>query len=101
MRLRRAAGVAALALARLLATGCGSGAPPASTGASGTEQHQEFLQGVRAAQRMRSHGYPTWPDPTDQNGSNAQPIPAGIGMNSPQYQTAARTCGVSLPPGGG
>ena len=69
--------------------------------ASGTEQHQEFLQGVKTAQCMRSHGYPTWPDPTSQNGGNAQAIPTGIDMNSPQYQAAAKACGVSLPPGGG
>jgi hypothetical protein len=70
---------------------------PLGTPASGSEQHQEFLQGVKAAQCMRSHGYPTWPDPTDQNGDNAQAIPAGIDMNSPRYQAAAKACGVSLP----
>jgi hypothetical protein len=75
--------------------------PPPGVPASGTEQHQEFLQGVRAARCMRSHGYPAWPDPTSQNGSNAQAIPTGIDMNSPQYQAAAKACGVSLPSGGG
>jgi hypothetical protein len=74
---------------------------PQGIPASGTGQHREFLQGVKAAQCMRSHGYPAWPDPSDQNGSNAQAIPTGIDMNSPQYQAAAKACGVSLPSGGG
>jgi hypothetical protein len=74
---------------------------PQGSPAGGPEQHQEFLQGVKAAQCMRSHGYPAWPDPTDQNGTNTQVIPSGIDMNSPQYQTAARACGVSPPSGGG
>jgi len=67
------------------------------TPASGAQQHQEFLRGVKAAQCMRSHGYPTWPDPTSQNGGDAQAIPTGIDMNSPRYQAAAKACGVSLP----
>lgn len=29
----------------------------------------------------------------------AQAIPTGIDMNSPQYQAAAKACGVSLPSG--
>jgi hypothetical protein len=68
---------------------------------NGTEQHQQFLQGVQAAQCLRSHGYPTWPDPSGQNGGNFQEIPTGIDMNSPQFQAAAKRCGVSLPPGSG
>jgi hypothetical protein len=138
---------AALAGIAVLATACGSGASPASSGASYVTDpsvalarlvqclHAHGEQGVylshrpsnprpgytlivyhgcavqdadpgpaqfaAAAQCMRSHGYPAWPDPTDQNGSNTQAIPAGIDMNSPQYQTAARACGVSLPSGGG
>ena len=50
---------------------------------------------------MRSHGYPTWPDPTDQYGYNTQPLPpANIDTSSPQFQAAAKACGVSLPLGG-
>jgi hypothetical protein len=33
--------------------------------------------------------------------ASAQAIPTGIDMNSPQYQAAAKACGVSLPSGGG
>lgn len=69
--------------------------------ASGTEEHQEFLQGVKAARCIRSHGYPTWPDPSGQNGANFQSVPAGIDMKSPQFQAADKACGVSLPGGGG
>lgn len=75
---------------------------PHGTPPDAAELHQQFIQGVKAAQCMRSHGYPTWPDPTQQDGHNMQPAPpAGIDTNSPQFQAAAKKCGVSLPPGGG
>jgi hypothetical protein len=109
MRLRRTAGLAALALAPLLATGCSGGAPPASAGASHTTDPSVAL--ARLVQCLHAHGQPSVylshrpaspkPDPTSQNGSNAQAIPTGIDMNSPQYQAAAKACGVSLPSGGG
>ncbi len=73
------------------------GTPP-----SAAELHREFIQGVKAAQCMRSRGYPTWPDPTEQNGYNMQPAPpGGIDTNSPQFQAASKACGVFLPSGGG
>jgi hypothetical protein len=71
------------------------GTPPSAAGL-----HQAFIQGVKAAQCMRAHGYPAWPDPARQY--NTQPVPpAGIDTQSPQFQAAARTCGMSPPPGGG
>ena len=74
---------------------------PHGTPPSAAELHQAFIQGVKAAQCMRSHGYPTWPDPTDQYGYNTQPLPpANIDTSSPQFQAAAKACGVSLPLGG-
>jgi len=69
------------------------GSPP-----SAAQQHQEFIKGVRAAQCMRSHGYPTWPDPSEQDGYNMQPVPpANIDTSSPRFQAAAKACGMSLP----
>jgi hypothetical protein len=66
---------------------------------SSTEQHQQFLQGLATARCMRAHGYPDWPDPQQGNGGNFQSLPTGIDTHSPQFQAAARKCGVSLPPG--
>jgi hypothetical protein len=66
--------------------------------ASGSPTHQEFLSAVKAAQCMRSHGYPSWPDPNPN--ANGVSLPAGVDANSTQFQAAAKTCGVSVPPGG-
>ncbi len=74
---------------------------PHGTPPDAAEQHQEFIQGVKAAQCMRAHGYPAWPDPSQQGPYNMQQLPAGIDTNSSQFAAAARKCGVSLPPGGG
>ena len=75
---------------------------PHGTPPGAAELHQEFIQGVKSAQCMRSHGYPSWPDPMQRSGYNMQPLPpASIDTSSPQFQAAARKCGVSLPPGGG
>jgi hypothetical protein len=59
------------------------------------ELHQQFVQALKTARCMRSHGYPNWPDPTEQNGGvpNFIPASAGIDVNSRQFQAAAKTCG--------
>jgi hypothetical protein len=64
----------------------------------GTETRQEFLTALKAAQCMRSHGYPDWPDPDPNIGGVG--VPAGVDTKSTQFQAAASTCGVSAPPGG-
>lgn len=63
-------------------------------------QHEQFVQMLKAAACMRSHGYPGWPDPS--TGPNGQGImvpgpPAGVDINSPQLQAAAKACGEGLP----
>jgi hypothetical protein len=63
-------------------------------------QHKQFVQLLKEAACMRSHGYPDWPDPS--LGPNGQGImdpgpPSGVDVNSPQLQAAAKTCGESLP----
>ena len=63
------------------------------------EQHQQFLKGLETARCMRAHGYPDWPDPQQGNGGNFQYVPTGADTHSPQFQAAAKKCGVSLPPG--
>ena len=76
---------------------------PHGTPPSAAELHQAFIKGVKAAQCMRSHGYPTWPDPAaGPNAYNEQAVPPpGIDTNSPRFQAAAKACGVFLPPAGG
>ncbi len=62
------------------------------------ETHQEFLDALKAADCMHTHGYPNWPDPrSDAAGTD---YPAGLDSNSTQFQAAAKTCGVAAPPGG-
>jgi hypothetical protein len=46
---------------------------------------------------MRSHGVPGFPDPASQGTF----IPTGIDPNSPQFQSAMRTCHHLLPAGRG
>jgi hypothetical protein len=65
--------------------------------AHGTETHQEFLSAVKSAECMRSHGYPNWPDPNPN--TNGVWWPTGVDTKSTQFQAAAKTCGVSVPPG--
>jgi hypothetical protein len=67
---------------------------------SAAVQHKQFVQLLKSAACMRSHGYPDWPDPS--TGPNGQGImdpgpPAGVDVNSPRVQAAAKACGESLP----
>ena len=62
-------------------------------------QHQQFVQLLKSAACMRSHGYPEWPDPS--LGPNGQGImdpgpPPGLDVNSPRVQAAAKACGEPL-----
>ena len=66
--------------------------------AQGTETHQEFLNALKGAECMRSHGYPNWPDPNP-NVAGVW-LPTGVNTKSPQFQSAAKTCGVPMPPSG-
>lgn len=64
--------------------------------------HQQFLRVLRSSRCMRGHGYPNWPDPRVVNGHVGNPYPApgsGFDTQSPQFQAAAKTCGVSAPSG--
>lgn len=72
------------------------GIPPPSPGM----EHKQFVQLLKAAACMRSHGYPDWPDPSI--GPNGQGImdpgpPAGVNIKSPRLQAAAKACGEGLP----
>jgi len=63
----------------------GGGPPPVT--------QQQKTQMLKAAACMRSHGYPTYPDPVFQNGQVIeQPLPASIDTTSPQFEAALKTC---------
>jgi hypothetical protein len=51
---------------------------------------------VKSAECMRAHGYPDYPDPTEQNGQIVEPsLPTSINTSSPQFQSAAEACNAS------
>ncbi len=81
--------VAAIGMTVLL-TGCGSsGSPPTSA------QSKKYQRALAFVQCMRTHGEPTFPDPTSQGIiSDSQ---ANVG--SPVLRAAGLACGALLPPG--
>ena len=93
-RFRRAGLLAAVAGAALLAAGCGNGG--SSPAAAGSTTYQKALA---YAQCMRSHDEPGWPDPNSQGNFTIGPA-NHVGMGSPQYQSANKTCVHLLPNGG-
>jgi hypothetical protein len=90
-RLRRAGGLAAaVAGTVLLAAACGGGG---SSAAAGSKAYQHALAFARC---MRSHGEPSWPDPTSGGAFST----SGINLNSPQFSLASSAC-KNLQPAGG
>jgi hypothetical protein len=73
--------------------GVPSGPPPGVTAAQ--------LRGlVRAAECMRTHGYPSFADPVVKNGGIGTPaLPSSVDTNSPQFQAALKKCGAATPGG--
>ena len=79
---------AAVAAASLLAAGCGgSSTPAAGTGHNGLVAYSDC---------MRSHGLPTFPDPTASEGIPKDKIPIG----NPKFVTASNDCQRLMPAGG-
>jgi hypothetical protein len=74
--------------------------PNGSSSNNGQVTTQELSEGVTLAQCLRTHGEPSFPDPTVVNGSLNF---AFTGVNSPQFQAAVSACrsvtpaGVKLP----
>lgn len=74
--------------------------PNGSSSNNGQVTTQELSEGVALAQCLRTHGEPSFPDPTVVNGSLNF---AFTGVNSPQFQAAVNACrsvtpaGVKLP----
>jgi hypothetical protein len=67
-------------------------------GAGGNNKvRQNLSQLLRLAQCMRSHGVPNYPDPNPNN-APVNLAQLGINENSPQFQSAQRTCERLYPP---
>jgi hypothetical protein len=112
-----AATVLALGTVALLFAACGGASGPgvASLGSSttattstdaassNTNKTTDYLDGVKYAQCMRSHGVPSFPDPNSQGNFlyhadevNGQKVE----VHSPQYNSANKACTHLLPNGG-
>jgi hypothetical protein len=52
------------------------------------QRQQKLAFGLKVAQCLRAHGFPTFPDP---NGSS-QTLPRGIDPSSPQFEEAQTNC---------
>jgi hypothetical protein len=100
---RRAGALAAVAAVAVLATACGSGSDP-STDISASGGPATGARLVALARCMRSHGVPSFPDPSTSGGFNLTTTPNGpsgaIDIDSRQVQAAYRACRHLLADGG-
>jgi hypothetical protein len=85
--------LAAAALAAVTLTACGSSHKPSGTTASSSQS-----QGLELANCMRSHGVPSFPDPSA-GGGGVNLAGTGINPQSPAFKAAGQTCR-GLTPGG-
>jgi hypothetical protein len=65
-------------------------------GSNGSSSKETGL--LHIAQCMRSHGVPNYPDPNPGVDQGTALNQAGVNTNSPQFQSAARTCDQLYPP---
>ena len=91
-RARASTLAAALAGIAMLAVACGGGPPAGSGSGSGPTPYQQALA---YAQCMRSHGVPSFPDPTSQGLITYGPVD----IRSSQYLSANKICQHLLPSG--
>jgi len=82
--------IAAIGVSMLL-TGCGS----SGTGSPTSVQSKKYQEALAFVQCMRSHGEPTFPDPTTQGIISDSKLSPG----SQVLRQAGRACGSLLPPG--
>ena len=63
---------------------------PRGGGSSGTpqERREKLLFALKVARCVRTHGFPTFPDPSGSSQGNSP----GIDLSSPQFQTAETGC---------
>jgi hypothetical protein len=105
--------VGLLATIGLLAAACGGGpkdlgatqvgsttattVAPSGTSGSGSSGEASQSEQLQFAQCMRSHGVPTFPDPSPGEGQLNAISAAGINTQSPTYQAAEQACGKYTP----
>jgi hypothetical protein len=85
--------LAALGCALLIAA-CGSSSPKTGRGSSA-----RFSQFVQFADCMRSHGVPSFPDPSPGGGIHLEDSP-GLNPSSPAFKAAQQSCQKFMPGGG-
>lgn len=62
-----------------------------------TQDQQDY---IKAAACMRSHGFPTFPEPVFQDGHVEFPMLShDFDLNAPQFQAAFKSCQKNIPPG--
>lgn len=63
--------------------------------ASAAQSEQQRQQGLNFSKCMRSHGVPNFADPKviSSSGGNQQVYQAGVNLQSPAFQAAAKACG--------
>ncbi|HTT53671.1 MAG TPA: hypothetical protein VMH35_19935 [Streptosporangiaceae bacterium] len=61
-------------------------------GAPGPVTQRQKIQMLKFAACIRAHGYPSYPDPQFPSSGGVMQQASGIDTNSPQFQTAAKTC---------
>lgn len=92
--LRRVVAAAVVAGIALLAPACGGGSSASSADMPSLSTITN--QALAYAKCMRSRGIPNFPDPTVQDSATTKgvgfSIPSGVDQNSPQFQSAAKTC---------
>jgi hypothetical protein len=98
--------VVAVAAFSLLAAGCGGGGSPgvanvaSSTSAATTTTQNEAAVAVAFSRCMRSHGVPTFPDPSTTEPHALKATAQRLAASNPRFTAAARACNHLLPNGG-
>src|SRR5215510_12871369 len=98
--------VVAVVAFSLLAAGCGSGGSPgvanlaSATTATPPTTQNEAAVAVAFSRCMRSHGVPTFPDPSTINPRALKAIAQHLAATNPRFTAAARACNHLLPNGG-
>lgn len=72
---------------------------PKSAPLTAAQQRQLASQALRFAACMRSHGLPDFPDPTVNSQGVSIRGPAGVGPDSPVFQSAQQACRKLMPGG--
>ena len=92
--------VVAVAAVAGTVTACSSSSSPSAAPSHATGRAHSAGGPLAFSACMRSHGVPSFPDPTSNGGISIQVQPgSGIDPNSPAFQSAQRACQSLLPAG--